>query len=181
MVTHKDRRLKPAINRLSDFEDSVYRKVWVVVPPRPWQGKPAARFPLHPFRRWLFQGIEPLQNQQTVSPVKHSRETSLSLHPSTWRAFLPPRPQTTPWRRLHREQRAFLPLCNPDQEGSCRATLPRNHPIDQGCFTPLEPRPTQRGLDAAILSKLDHVQGTFRGPLASRPAWCGYPPDFVCL
>lgn len=40
------------------------------------------------------------------------------------------------WRRLHREQRAFLPLCNPDQKGSFRAALPWNHPIDQTAFVP---------------------------------------------
>jgi len=135
--------------------DKSDRKVWVVLPPRPWQGDPL-RVPVASPPPWLLLGIEPIQSQQIVSPIKHSRETSLSLHPSTWRAFLPPRPQTISWRRLHREQRAFLPLCNPDQEGSCRAALPWNLPIDQGCFTPLEPRPTLRGLDAAILSKLDH-------------------------
>ena len=103
--------------------------------------------PLHPPGGGSSTVLNPFQSQKIVSPINHSRETSLSLHPSTWWAFLPPRPQTTSWRRLHREQRAFLPLCNPDHEGSCRAALPWNQPIDQGCFTSLEPRPTPRSLD----------------------------------
>ena len=77
--------------------DKSDRKVWVVLPPRPWQGDPL-RVPVASPPPWLLLGIEPIQSQQIVSPIKHSRETSLSLHPSTWRAFLPPRPQTTSWR-----------------------------------------------------------------------------------
>src|SRR3546814_83844 len=54
--------------------------------------------PLHPPGRGSSRALNPFQSHQTVSPVNHSRETSLSLHPSTWRAFLPPRPQTISWR-----------------------------------------------------------------------------------
>jgi hypothetical protein len=69
-----------------------------------------------------------------------------------------------------------------DQKGSISLLpLPWNHPIDQDSFTPLEPRPTLRGLDVAILSKLDHDQGTFSSPLKPSLAQCGYPLDFVCL
>jgi len=38
--------------------------------------------PLHPSGYGSSMVSNPLQSQQTVSPVKHSRETSLSLHPS---------------------------------------------------------------------------------------------------
>jgi len=106
--------------------------------------------PLHPPGRWLPQGIEPIPSQKTVSPVNHSRETSLSLHPSTWRAFLPPRPLTMSWRRFHRDQErehvvAALPMD------------PSHRP--KGVSHPLEPRPTLRGLDAASVSTLNPIKG----------------------
>ena len=86
-----------------------------------WQGG-SLRAPVASPRPWLCQGIDPIQSQQNVSPFNHSRENSLSLHPSTWRAFLPPRPLTISWR------------------------------------------PTLRGLDAAILPKMDHSQGPIAAP-----------------
>ncbi len=43
---------------------------------------PAARPRCIPPAGGSFRALNPLQSQQTVSPVKHSRETSLSLHPS---------------------------------------------------------------------------------------------------
>ncbi len=38
--------------------------------------------PLHPPGRGSVRGSTPCQSQQNVSPFNHSRETSLSLHPS---------------------------------------------------------------------------------------------------
>ena len=49
--------------------------------PQSWQGDPL-RVPVASPRPWLFLGIEPNQSHQNVSPFHHSRETSLSLHPS---------------------------------------------------------------------------------------------------
>ena len=49
--------------------------------PQSWQGSPL-RAPVASLRPWLFLGIEPIQSHQNVSPFHHSRETSLSLHPS---------------------------------------------------------------------------------------------------
>ena len=69
-----------------------------------WQGAYCVP-PLHPPGRGSVRGSTPCQSQQNVSPFNHSRETSLSLHPSTWRAFLPPRPLTIPLRPLHGDQR----------------------------------------------------------------------------
>ncbi len=97
----------------------------------PHLGKGArCALPLHPSGHGSSWVLNPYQRQQTVSPVKHSqgletslstytepwirrlsrplethsRETSFSLHPSTWWAFLPPRPLTISWGRLHRDQ-----------------------------------------------------------------------------
>ena len=109
---------------------------------------PAARPRCIPPASGSDQGMSPSQSQQNVSPFNQSQGDFALLAPIDMRAFLPPRPQTTSWRRFHREQRAFLPY-ESDQEGSYRAALPWNLPIDQGCFTPLEPRPTVRRLDAA--------------------------------
>ena len=70
----------------------------------PHLGKGArCALPLHPSGCGSSRALNPFQSHQIVSPINHSRETSLSQHPSTWRAFLPPRPQTISWRRLHRD------------------------------------------------------------------------------
>ena len=102
------------------------------------------RAPVASPRLWLRSGIEP-SKAKNVSPFHHSRETSLSLHPSTWRAFLPPRPQTMPWRPFHGDQPCAVwipPLHGDDfietRKGSIRASLFRGPiPIDQGDFIPL--------------------------------------------
>lgn len=120
----------------------------------PHLGKGArCALPLHPSGHGSSRVLNPFQSQQTVSPVKHSqgletslstctepwirelsrtlethsRETSLSLHPSTWRAFLPPRPLTISWRRFHRDQ-------------PCADWMPI------GSFATRYPRPTLRRL-----------------------------------
>ena len=59
---------------------------------------PAARPRCIPPAHGSSRASSPFQSHQTVSPVHHSRETSLSLHPSTQGAFLPPRPLTNPMR-----------------------------------------------------------------------------------
>ena len=142
--------------------------------------------PLHPPGRGSVRALNPFLSQKIVSPINHSqgletslstctepwimgaivptlephsRETSLSLHPSTWRAFLPPRPQTTSWRRLLRDRGREYSRC------PYLGTFPST--IEPSC--PLEPRPTLRGLDAAILSKMDHDHRkyhTFEGSTA---------------
>ena len=54
--------------------------VWCTTP---HLGKGArCALPLHPSGYGSSRVLNPFQSQQTVSPVKHSRETSLSLHPS---------------------------------------------------------------------------------------------------
>lgn len=45
--------------------------------------------PLHPSGLGSSTGIEPIQSHQNVSPFHHSRETSLSLHPSIKGAIAP--------------------------------------------------------------------------------------------
>jgi len=124
-----------------------------------WQGG-SLRAPVASPRPWLCQGIDPIQSQQNVSPFHHSRETSLSLHPSTWRAFLPPRPLTTPLRPLHGDQRG---------EHSRYPSLEPSH-RPKSVSHPLEPRPTLRGLDAAILPKMDHSRGSITAPKPSSSA-----------
>ncbi|SEH60717.1 hypothetical protein SAMN04488075_0328 [Paracoccus alkenifer] len=141
-----------------------------------WQGGYCVP-PLHPPSRGSVRGLTPCQNQKTVSPVNHSqglenslstctepwimrlsrplnptrKETSLSLHPSTWRAFLPPRPQTMPWRPRTRAHRRY-PSLEPSPPTKGRATplgAPTNRPPvgyrqrigaepDQGAATPIE-------------------------------------------
>lgn len=96
-----------------------------------WQGDCCAP-PLHPPGRGSVRALNPCLSQQTVSPVNHSRETSLSLHPSLPSgrsgAIAPPEPTLTVWP-LHPQSRARS--CSPD--------------------TPMTIswRPTLRGLDAA--------------------------------
>lgn len=71
-----------------------FRKMCAVIQHHPGKGGPLRASRCIPPDLWHDPGIEPAPCQQTVSPVNHSRETSLSVHPSTWRAFLPhdPRP-----------------------------------------------------------------------------------------
>lgn len=90
----------------------------------------------------LRSGIEPLP--QAIEPYRRfipRRETSLSLHPSTWAAFLPPRPLTTSWR--------------PGRELSCSLALEPSH--RPRARRPLEPGPTLRGLDARSAGPLAPV------------------------
>ncbi len=56
--------------------------------PQSWQGNPL-RVPVASLRPWLFLGTDPIQSHQNVSPFHHSRETSLSLHPSIKGAIAP--------------------------------------------------------------------------------------------
>ena len=69
---------------------------------KPWR-RPSPPAPNHgpALRRWT--------RSEAIAPLEtHSQETSLSLHPSTWRAFLPPRPQTISWRRFHPDRASEL-------------------------------------------------------------------------
>lgn len=76
--------------------------------------------PLH-----LHRTMDHRSYRAPLNPTR--KETSLSLHPSTWAAFLPPRPLTIPWRRLHRDH---------GREGIA-AALPWNLPTEHGRSTPL--------------------------------------------
>ena len=75
----------------------------------------------------------PNHGSKGVSPPleTHSQgDFALPCTPSTWAAFLPPRPLTISWRRLHRDQgrEHFI------------AALPWSLPIDQrACHTPWNP------------------------------------------
>lgn len=62
----------------------------------------AGALPLHPSRRWLNQGIEPLSSHVTVSAVYPSQGDFALPAPINSGAFLPPRPQTTSWRPTRR-------------------------------------------------------------------------------
>lgn len=69
--------LSPSVLRLSGAQ---LQDVFCSTKPS-WQGDRCAP-PLHPPSCGSFRALNPFQSQKTVSPVKHSRETSLSLHPS---------------------------------------------------------------------------------------------------
>ena len=151
---------------------SADRKMCVVVPHILARG-PAARPRCIPPAIGSLRALNPFLSQETVSPVNHSRETSLSLHPSTWRAFLPPRPLTISWRRLHRDQErehivAALPMD------------PSHRP--KGVSHPLEPRPTLRGLDAASVSTLNPIRGLScpLNPSTPAPNHGHFEPRRVC-
>ena len=142
------------------------------------------RTPVASPRPWLCQGIDPIQSQQNVSPFNHSRETSLSLHPSTWRAFLPPRPLTTPLRPLHGDQGREHSRCpslepshrpmslrapwNPDQP--CADWMPPScrRWITLGGLSP-PPNPARRTWRLASPPTPNHAQSTAR--LISTTPW----------
>lgn len=96
-----------------------------------WQGSPL-RAPVASLRLVALPGhSSPLQSQQTVSPVKHSRETSLSLHPSIKGAIAPPlNPTRRTWRRASppapNHARNVWPF---DRQSGEHSALPR-HPHD---------------------------------------------------
>lgn len=100
-------------------------------------------------------------DQGAIAPALNPtrKDTSLSLHPSTWRAFLPPRPLTISWRptvrrldavsasaldpirRLSRrpepnDQRERRTPWNPDRTGDFASPF-LDLPIEQGAFRPL--------------------------------------------
>ncbi len=58
----------------------------------------AALSPCTPSRIGSSRASNPFQSQQTVSPVNHSRETSLSLHPSIRGLSCRPEPTRRTWR-----------------------------------------------------------------------------------
>ena len=98
--------------------------------------------PLHPSGLGSSTGIEPIQSHQNVSPFHHSRETSLSLHPSIKGAIAPlvkSTRQGNGTRHVPIRGAFLLPRYPHDhfmetKDGSFRATLPWNLPIDQRAF-----------------------------------------------
>ena len=122
--------------------------------------------PLHPPGRGSFRALNPFQSQKIVSPINHSRETSLSLHPSILSgrsvAIAPPEPTRRAWRRAsppapNHARTSGRPITNQgsvpaptdtpmtiswrrlhrDQEGSFRATLSLEPSNRAGAFVPL--------------------------------------------
>ena len=165
-----------------------------------WQGDRCAP-PLHPPGRGSVRALNPCLSQQTVSPVNHSRETSLSLHPSipsgrsgaiaprepartVWpmhrqsgeRSCSPDTPMTTSWRPTLRGLDAATSWrrFHRDQGGEpsrCPSLEPPHRP--RGASHPLEPRPTLRGLDARLLEQVP-VTSLFRRKSAFNiPPRCG--------
>ena len=154
-----------------------------------WQGDRCAP-PLHPPGRGSVRALNPCRSQQTVSPVNHSRETSLSLHPSipsggsgaiappeptrtVWslhpqsrvRSSSPDTPMTISWRPTLRGLNAATSWRRPRRdrggEHSCCPSLEPSH-RPRGASHPLEPRPTLRHLDVASVLPLNHNQGHFQ-------------------
>lgn len=154
-----------------------------------WQGDRCAP-PLHPPGRGSVRALNPCRSQQTVSPVNHSRETSLSLHPSIPSGgpeaiaplnplapsgrcttnpgsvpATPDTPMTISWRPTLRGLDAATSWRRPrrDQGGehSCCPSLEPSH-RPRGASHPLEPRPTLRQLDVVTVLPLNHNQGTAR-------------------
>ena len=147
--------------------------------------------PLHPPGRGSVRGSTPSQSQQNVSPFNHSRETSLSLHPSILSggsgAIAPletlsqgletclstcTEPCTNVWPSDHQSRERS---CSPDtpmrtssrplhgddfietkgrEHSRCPSLEPSHRP--RSGSHPLEPRPTLRGLDAALLPKMHY-------------------------
>lgn len=99
--------------------------------------EPAGAFPLHPSGHGLFQGIEPVSEPSNpyrrIEPLAGDFALPAPVDVGGVPAPKPPDNfiEAMSWGRFHREQRVFLPLCNPDQEGSFRAALPWNLSIDQ--------------------------------------------------
>lgn len=122
--------------------------------------------PLHPPGRGSSRALNPFQSQQIVSPINHSRETSLSLHPSilsgrsgaiaphestrrAWRRASPPAPNhaRTSGRPITNQGSVPAPTDTPmtiswrrlhrDHEGSFRATLSLEPSHRAGAFVPL--------------------------------------------
>jgi len=86
--------------------NTALRKMWFCnTKPYLGKGNPLRVPRFIPSGWWLELGIEPFPAIETVSPVNHSWETSLSHIHWKWsidlRAFLPPRPQIIPLRQLH--------------------------------------------------------------------------------
>lgn len=129
--------------------------------PLSWQGSPL-RAPVASLRPWLFEGIEPIQSHQNVSPFHYSRETSLSLHPS----ILSGRSRAiAPLETYSQDLEICLSTCTEP----CTNDWPFDHQSGEPSSSPDTPmrtssRPTLRGLDAAIRPKMDHVHE----PLAAR-------------
>lgn len=84
-----------------------------------WQGDRCAP-PLHPPGHGSVRALNPCRSQETVSPVNHSRETSLSLHPSIpsgrLGAIAPPEPTRIVWPKHHQSG-----------ECSCSPRYPHDH------------------------------------------------------
>ena len=118
------------------------------------------------------------QSHSIVSSIDNSRETSLSLHPSTWAAFLPPRPQTISLRPCHGDRRLSRPRnhsssCCP-LNPSMRMTRPHHSQEihDEGSVTKLY-RQTKKQLIhksslSVILTLAELIESTIFTVLAGR-------------
>lgn len=120
---------------------------------RSWQGG-SLRAPVASPRPWLFQGIEPMpEPEDRIAGQPLAGEFSLPA-PIDQGAIAPPEPTHTVWPLHHQSgERSCSPRYPHDhfmettssrpKEGSFRATLPWNHPIEQGRVPPLA-TPTNR-------------------------------------
>ena len=180
---------KPCSTSASRDRKAIPQDVFCSTKPS-WQGG-SLRAPVASPRPWLCQGIEPIQSQKNVSPFNHSRETSLSLHPSILSggsgAIAPletlsqgletclstcTEPCTSVWPSDHQSGERS---CSPDtpmrtssrplhgddfietkgrEHSRCPSLEPSHRP--RSGSHPLEPRPTLRGLDAALLPKMHY-------------------------
>lgn len=153
----------------------------MVVPSRPCQGD--AALSRGPSRRGSSRVSNPFQSHPIrIAGLTHSRETSLSLHPSIPsgrpRAFAPLEPRaglgvclstctdpcTNVWPSDHQSgERScshryphdhFMETISsrPEREHFI-AALPWSHPIEQGLSCPLHPRPTVRRLELRHLDE----------------------------
>lgn len=119
-----------------------------------WQGRPAARLPLHPSQHWRVTGYRTPPRQRNVQPFRHWSGWSLqapSRHPPMVIGCADqPRPRRvppvdpTPWFRPWRRPKGVPALRTPDQR-----------------FT-AGPLPNVRRLGAANLPRLNPGQGVPR-------------------
>jgi hypothetical protein len=93
-----------------------------------------------PFDAGSDQGLS-----RPLNPTR--KETSLSLHPSTWAAFLPPSPLTISWSpTLRGLDTAILPKMNYSQE-PIAAPKPSFSTLGNGLSTDTEPGSINRQID----------------------------------
>ena len=126
----------------------------------PHLGKGArCALPLHPSGHGSFRVLNPFQSQKTVSPINHSRETSLSLHPS----ILSGRSGAIAPLETHSQD---LEKCLSTCTEPCTNGWPFDHQSGETSISHRYPhedfiqttscRPTLRRLDATILPMMDH-------------------------